>query len=229
MIIVHFVAWEDIGLKESFFTRIWETLASSLQRNKTIIKVTAMAFFGVIIISMLVTFLAFSTNPMLSEWFNSLMQHERSYIAIPPPYTNDLYFFILLNNAGHFWNPLQMLVWVPLLGTFVMGFELLLNGVLIGALSIVVGINKGVFYPILGIAPHGIIEIPAFILEFASIIRWHVTIIEALMAKVTGEKANVAKFKQGVKDTLILAVVSVTLFVIAAFIETYITPHLLGL
>ncbi len=226
---MHFVAWEDVGLKGSFLPRIWETLASSFQRNKMIIKVTAVAFFGVIVISMFVTFLAFAFNPVLTEWFSSLMQHERSYIAVPPPYTDDLYFFILLNNAGHFWNPLQMLVWVPLLGTFVMGFELLLNGVLIGALSAVVGMTKGVFYPILGIAPHGIIEIPAFILEFASIICWHVTVVEALIVKVTGEKVHVAKFKQGVKDALILAVVSVTFFAIAAFIETYITPHLLGL
>ena len=122
-----------------------------------------------------------------------------------------------------------MLVWVPLLGSFALGFELLLNGVVIGALSIVVGITKGVSYPILGIVPHGIIEIPAFILEFASIIRWHVTSIEAIISKVTGEKVNVAKFKQDVKDSLILAVVAVTLFAIAAFIETYVTPHLLGL
>ena len=35
-----------------------------------------------------------------------------------------------------------MLVWVPLLGTFALGLELLLNGVLIGALSTVVGIPK---------------------------------------------------------------------------------------
>jgi len=220
---------EDIALKESFFASIWEIFTSSIRRNKTIIKATALTFFGVIIISMLVTFVAFSTNPRLSEWFNSLMQHERSYIAIPPPYTKNLYFFILLNNAGHFWNPIRMLVWVPLLGTFALGLELLLNGVLIGALSIVVGITKGVFYPILGIVPHGIVEVPAFILEFASIIRWHVTIIEAIMAKVTGEKVNVAKFKQGIKDCLFLAVVSVTLFIIAAFIEAYITPHFLGL
>jgi uncharacterized membrane protein SpoIIM required for sporulation len=226
---MRFVGMEDIALKESFFASIWKTFTSSIRRNKTIIKATALTFFGVIIISMLVTFVAFSTNPRLSEWFNSLIQHERSYIAIPPPYTKDLYFFILLNNAGHFWNPIRMLVWLPLLGTFALGLELLLNGVLIGALSIVVGITKGIFYPILGIAPHGIIEIPAFILEFASIIRWHVTIIEAIMAKVTGEKVNVSKFKQGVKDCLFLAVVSVTLFVIAAFVETYITPHLLGL
>mgnify|MGYP002153769170 FL=1 len=188
---------------------------------------TALAFFGVTIISMLVTVFAFSTNPELSEWFKSLMQNERSYIAIPPPYTGDLYFFILLNNVGHFWNPIRMLVWVPLLGTFALGFELLLNSVLIGALSVVVGVTKGVFYPILGIVPHGVIEIPAFILEFASIIRWHVAIIEAIMDKITGERVKVAEFKQGVKDSLILTVISATLFIIAAFIETYITPRLL--
>ncbi|MGQ9551079.1 MAG: stage II sporulation protein M [Candidatus Bathycorpusculaceae bacterium] len=213
--------------QEVFFRRIWDTLTSSIQRNKTIIKVTALVFFGVLIISMLVTVFAFSTNLGLFEWFKSLMQNERSYIAIPPPYTRDLYFFILLNNVGHFWNPIRMLVWVPLFGTFVLGLELLLNGVLIGALSIVAAVTKGVFYPILGMVPHGAIEIPAFILEFASIIRWHVATVEAFMDKMTGKRVDVAAFKQGVKDSLILAVVSATLFIAAAFIETFITPHLL--
>jgi len=143
------------------------------------------------------------------------------------PIPGTFIFFILLNNVGHFWNPIRMLVWVPLLGTFALGFELLLNSVLIGALSVVVGVTKGVFYPILGIVPHGVIEIPAFILEFASIIRWHVAIIEAIMDKITGERVKVAEFKQGVKDSLILTVISATLFIIAAFIETYITPRLL--
>jgi uncharacterized membrane protein SpoIIM required for sporulation len=49
------------------------------------------------------------------------------------------------------------------------------------------------------------------------------------MAKIIGEKVESAKFKQGVKDTLILAVASVILFMIAAAIETYITPYLLGM
>jgi len=178
---------------------------------------------------MFLTVFAFSADPGLLGWFKSLMQDERSYIAISPPYTSDLYFFILLNNAGHFWNPVRMLVWVPLLGTVSLGLELLLNGVIIGALSVVVGMANGILYPILGIVPHGIIEIPAFILEFASIIRWHVAIVEALMAKVSGEKVNTAKFRQNVKDSLTLAAVSVILFAIAAFVETFITPRLLGL
>ena len=220
---------ENITLKESFFTRIWKTFTSCVKRNKTIIKATALTFFGILITSILVTVFAFSINPGLSEWLKSLMQNEGSYVAIPPPYTSDLYFFIFLNNIGHFWNPVRMLVWVPLVGTFELGFELLLNGVLIGALSAVVGIAKGISYPILGVVPHGVVEIPAFILEFTSIIRWQVTITEAIMAKIIGDRVNVAKLKRGVKDTLILAVVSVTLFAIAAFIETYITPRLLGL
>jgi len=93
----------------------------------------------------------------------------------------------------------------------------------------VVGIHRGVAYPVLGLVPHGIFEIPAFIFEFASIIRWHVTTVEAIMAKVTGEKVNVVRFRLGVKDTVVLAVASVVLFAIAAFVETYVTPLLLGL
>jgi len=35
------------------------------------------------------------------------------------------------------------------------------------------------------------------------------------------------EFKQGFKDALILATISISLFALAAYIETYITPHLL--
>ena len=189
----------------------------------------ALTFFGVIIVSIFLTAFVFSLAPWLSEWFSPLMQSERSYIVFPPPYTWDLYFFIFLNNVSHFWNPVRMFVWVPLLGTFVLGLELLFNGVVIGVVATIVGMKRGVFYPILGLVPHGIFEIPAFVFEFASLICWQVSTIEVIMAKITGEKVNYAKFKRGVKDALILAVASVILFVIAAFVETYITPRLLGM
>jgi len=221
---------EDVALNlKEFFVRVWEAFISCIQRNKTIIKAMALAFFGVIIVSMVLTVFAFSVAPGLLEWLKSLIRSERSIIAIPPPYTEDLFFYILSNNAGHFWNPIRMLVWVPLFGTFVLGLELLLNGVIIGVVSIIAGVTRGVSYPILGLVPHGIFEIPAFVFQFASIIRWHVTIIEITMAKIIGEKVNGAKFKQGIKDTIILAVASVILFTIAAFVETYITPYLLGM
>lgn len=194
-----------------------------------IIKATTLAFFTIILLSMILTVLAFSMAPWLSDWFRSVAQSERRYIAIPPPFTENLYFYIFLNNVGHFWDPLKMLVWVPLLGTFILGLELLFNGGVIGIVAVIAGITHGIFYPIVGLTPHGILEIPAFILQFASIIRWHVTTIDTMMAKIIGEKVESTKFKQGVKDTIILAIASVILFMIAAAIETYITPYLLGM
>lgn len=217
-----------LNLKE-FFVAIWKTFKSCVQRNKTILKATALSFFAIIVVSIVLTLFAFSVAPELADWFKSVIRSERRYIVIPPPFTENLYFYILLNNIGHFWNPLKMLVWIPLFGTFILGLELLLNGVAIGALSVVAGMTHGVFYPIVGLTPHGVFEIPAFILQFASIIRWHVTTTEIIMAKIVDEKVESAKFKRDVKDTLILAVASVTLFIIAAFVETYITPYLLGM
>ncbi len=213
----------------SIYVRILRSFTSCIVRNRTVIIATTVIFLGIIAMSIFLTLFAFAVAPWLSEWLASILQSERSYIAIPPPYTENLYFYILLNNAGHFWNPVRMLVWVPFLGTFVLGLELLLNGVPIGVVATAVGINRGISYPILGLVPHGIFEIPAFILEFASIMCWHIALIEIIMVKVTSEKTDVAKFKRGIKDTVILAFASLILFVIAAFVETYITPRLIGL
>ncbi len=213
----------------SLLTKAKETLQNCVQRNRTIIKVTALSFSLIILFSMVLTIAVFSAIPWASDWFWSMAESEIRYIAIPPTFTKDLYFFILLNNIGHFWNPTKMLVWIPLLGTFILGLELLLNGGIIGIVAVTAGITHGALYPILGLTPHGIVEIPAFILQFVSIIRWHVTTTEAVMKKIIGEKVDATKIRRGVKDALILAVVSVALFMIAAFIETYITPFLLGM
>lgn len=222
--------WRTLPLNlRAFFVTVWKTFKSCIQRNKTILKATALSFFTIILVSIFLTVFAFSVAPWLADWFESVVESERRYVVIPPPYTENLYFYIFLNNVGHFWNPFKMLVWVPLLGTFILGLELLLNGVAIGALSVIVGTNRGIFYPIIGLTPHGIFEIPAFILQFASVIRWHVTTIEMIMAKIVGEKVDGAQFRRGVKDTIILAIASVILFMIAAYVETYITPYLLGM
>lgn len=214
---------------KSFFKKAKETFEGCIQRNKMIIKATTLAFFAIILLSIFLTVLVFSSAPWLSDWFKSVAESERRYIAFPPPFTEELFSYIFLNNVGHFWNPVKMLVWVPLLGTFVLGLELLLNGGVIGIVAVIAGMSHGVFYPIVGLTPHGILEIPAFIFQFASIIRWQVTTIDLIMAKITGEKTENAKFKRDVKDTVILAVASVILFMVAAAVETYITPYLLGM
>lgn len=194
-----------------------------------VIEVVTIAFFLILFLSIVVTFFAFSLAPNLSSIIESFAQSERSYVALPPPFTEELFSYILLNNIGHFWNPLKSLVWVPLLGAFVLSLELFLNASVIGAVVVFVARSHGVLYPILGLTPHGIFEIPAFVLEFSSIIRWQITIGEALLAKVTGEPVRGEIVKRGLKDALLLALVSILLFVIAAAVETYITPGILGI
>ncbi|UCC33015.1 MAG: stage II sporulation protein M [Candidatus Bathyarchaeota archaeon] len=190
---------------------------------------TALSFFLIIFLSIIMTATFFSLAPGLSDWLWSMADSERRYVAIPPAFTEDLYFFIFLNNVGHFWDPVKMLVWIPLLGTFILGLELLLNGAIIGIVAVTAGITHGALYPILGLTPHGIVEILAFILQFSSIIRWHIMATEAVMKKVIGEEVDGARLRRDVKDTVILAVVSLVLLMIAAAIETYVTPSLLGM
>lgn len=210
---------------KNLFTRMGQVLLASVHRNDTIIKAVSLTFVGVILAAIVLTAVVFSVSPEAFEWVQSLVQSEN----IPQPYTETLFAYILQNNVGHFWNPIRMLVWVPLAGTFMLGVELVLNGILIGSVATTVGLLRGVAYPIVGLVPHGILEIPAFILEFGALLRWHVTVVEAVMVRITSKEADGAKVRQGIKDTVVLAVASIGLFVIAALVETYITPRLLGL
>lgn len=204
-------------------------LTGTLNRNRFLITVVGFAFFAVMIASAVVTYAVLATSPNLIQDFQGIIGSARSYIAIPPPYTRELYLLIFLNNIGHFWNPVRVWVWIPFVGALSLGYELLLNGVVIGAVASFTSVTKGVSYTVAGLTPHGVIEIPAFILEFAGLARWHVTSTRALYEKLSGRTVDRPLLVEGVKDTLILSLLSVVLFAVAAYIESYITPHFLGL
>ena len=204
------------------------TLGLTFQRNRFLIVVISIAFFSVMIVTGLVVYLVLISSPNLVSGLQSSLQSVAGYIAIPPPYTEGLYRLIFLNNIGHFWNPIRLWVWIPFVGAFDLGYELLLNAVVIGAVAAFVGLTKGPLYTTAGLLPHGIIEIPAFILEFTSLARWHVSTTRALYAKLSGHPVDRPALSDGIKDTLTLSVLSVTMFAVAAFVETFITPHFLG-
>jgi stage II sporulation protein M len=201
----------------------------ALDRNKLLIAVIAIAFLSIIIVSATVAYAVLLTSPSLVKGFQDMIGSARTYVAIPPPYTRNLYFLIFLNNIGHFWNPVRVWVWVPFVGAYELGYELLLNAVVIGTVASFTSVTKGALYTIAGLTPHGVIEIPAFILEFAGLARWHVTTTRALYGKLSGGSVHRQLLNEGVKDTVMLSFLSVVLFAIAAYIETYVTPHFLGL
>ena len=222
--------WRMLLLRlKSLTFRMMDSLKSVIQRNRLIVKATVATFFIFMIISIIFTIIVFSLSSEVSNDLNSLIDLLFNFEDIPEPFTGSFFSFIFLNNIGHFWNPIRMLVWIPLLGSVLLGFEILLNSGLIGAISVIVGIEQGITYPILGLIPHGVIEIPAFLLQTACIVVWQVTASEVIISKLKGKKLEKNKTRQGLQDALILAVTSIIFFMIAAAIETFITPYLLGI
>jgi len=204
-------------------------LCSIFVRNKLLVGVIALAFFSIMIVSAGIAYVILLTSPELVSSFQGIIGSARSYIAIPPPYTNDLYRVIFLNNVGHFWNPERAWVWLPFVGAYSLGYELLLNAIVIGGVASFASVTRGATYAVAGLLPHGVIEIPAFILEFVGLARWHVTTTQSIYAKLSGRKVDRPLLIEGLKDTVVLSLLSVTLFAIAAYVETFITPHFLGM
>ncbi|ASI98521.1 stage II sporulation protein M [Thermococcus celer] len=75
---------------------------------------------------------------------------------------------------------------------------------------------------ILGLLPHGVIEIPAIALAGVSGIVWYRELIR-------GEGETGERFKRGAKEGAKILAVSVLLLLIAAAIEAYVTPRVAGL
>lgn len=209
---------------------VHQSLKLTFQRSRMLIAAISAAFFSTMIIAGVVTYVILTASPnlfgSLQAWLQS--QSAAGYIAIPPPYTEGLYKLIFLNNIGHFWNPVRLWVWIPLVGAFELGYELLLNGIVIGCVASFVSLTKGPMYTAAGLLPHGVIEIPAFILEFVGLARWHVTTTRVLYAKFSGRPIDRPMFREGILDTVILSLISVSMFAIAAYVETFITPRFLG-
>jgi stage II sporulation protein M len=221
--------WRKLFLRfKSHILKVVDALKSVVRRNSLIVKATTVTFFILMLIAIIITVLVFSFLPELSGELSSLIDSLFDFENVPIPYTGNFFSFIFFNNIGHFWNPIRMLVWFPLLGSVLLGFEIVLNSGLIGAISVIAGVENGIAYPLVGLLPHGVIEIPAFLLQTVCIVVWQITIIDVIIAKLRGRKVEKNKTKQRLQDILILAVTSIILFMIAAAIETYITPYLLG-
>jgi len=198
-----------------------------LRRNKLLFGVITLVFVSVLVASAFISYAVLEVSPALADNIMRFVASARGFTALPPPF--DLFKLIFLNNIGHFWNPFRVWVWIPLVGALSLGYELLLNAVLIGGVASLVSITRGPAYAAVGLLPHGVIEIPAFIMEFVALARWHVTTTRLVHEKMGGRSVDRPLLMNGLKDTVVMSVISVLLFAIAAYVESYITPRLLGL
>ncbi len=99
---------------------------------------------------------------------------------------------------------------------------LLINGGLLGWVAVSIIHEKSMGFLLAGLLPHGILEIPAFIMGEAAAFSFGAAVITALLQKDKRDQP-ITNLRQNLK----YIVVAVMLLLPAAIIETYITPGLL--
>jgi len=100
---------------------------------------------------------------------------------------------------------------------------LAINGWLLGLVSTIVIQEKSVGYLLTGLLPHGIFELPALIMGEAVALSFGTAVILALFKK---ERRNL--LLPNLRENLRYLTIALTLFFVAAIIETYLTPLFLG-
>jgi stage II sporulation protein M len=134
------------------------------------------------------------------------------------PGTFFMFFFILVKNIGALLLPFAL---SPLLCLLPVA-SLLLNGALISLVSVIVAQEKSVGYVLSGILPHGIIEIPAYVIGQAVSISMGFTLIAAIFSARKRQQL-LPVFKTNARYMIIALI----LLIPAAAIETFATPLLL--
>jgi len=102
-------------------------------------------------------------------------------------------------------------------------FTLLLNGWLVGLVSLIIAEQESLGYVLAGLLPHGVVELSALFIGEAAALSLGVMLITALFKK---EKRGLlpASLRQNLKYLAL----AVGLMLPAAAIETYLTPLLIG-
>jgi stage II sporulation protein M len=114
-----------------------------------------------------------------------------------------------------------MVVFAPMTLGVVGGLMLLVNGFVLGYLGGVFAGFSALGYFACGTLPHGLIELIALVLAYAFALRIAATMVRpSQQGWLLGMRLAVADYGRG-------AVVFVPLFIIAAFIEAYVTPLVL--
>ncbi len=148
--------------------------------------------------------------------FGGLTELLEMLVGLPPW---QLGLVIFLNNAV---TLVMSFALAPLLGLMPL-FVLSLNGWLIGAVVREVVRTDGLGYALSGLLPHGIIEVPAFLLAEAAALSFAAVLLKGLIRPET--RAGI--FPSFVKYAKLLGL-AVCLLLPAALVEAFVTPLFIG-
>jgi stage II sporulation protein M len=101
--------------------------------------------------------------------------------------------------------------------------SLVMNGWLIGAVANSVVAERSLGYLLAGLLPHGVIELPALFIGEAAALSFGVAAMRAAFDRSRRDDLSLA-----LRSNLKYVGLAAGLFLPAALIETFLTPHLLG-
>jgi len=172
----------------------------------------AIIFFGIGLM------LGFSTPDGLTDLISAEIGALQELAGIIVPFSFLTFIFIFVKNVS---SLLISFVLSPIL-CLTPVLSLVLNGWIIAFVSALVAQQESLGFVFAGLAPHGIFELPAFIMGQAAALNFGTMVILALFKK---ERRSL--LLPGLKKSLMYLMIAVALLLPAAVIETYITPLLL--
>jgi stage II sporulation protein M len=142
---------------------------------------------------------------------------EMAEIITPLP-QGAIFVFILLKNISvivlsFLFSPLLCIVPV---------ITLVINGGVIGLVSAIFIEEESLLFLLTGLLPHGIFELPALIIGEAVALSFGIAVLQGIFGK---DKRDI--IMSNLKSNLKYLTISAGLFLIAAAIETFVTPVLL--
>ncbi|MFC1933022.1 stage II sporulation protein M [Chloroflexota bacterium] len=174
----------------------------------------AICLFGIGLVLGLTT--PTSTTGLLAEDIAALEQLTDLLTALPQW---SVFAFIFTKNVSAILISIALspvLCLVPVMA-------LIINGGLLGWISVLVIQEKSLGYLLAGLLPHGIFELPAFIMGEAVAFSFGTAVILALLKK---ERRNL--LLPNLKQNLRYLTIAIVLLLPAAIIETYVTPLFLN-
>nr|WP_320024095.1 stage II sporulation protein M [uncultured Acetobacterium sp.] len=202
---------------KTYLMRQWKGAETYFEKNLKPTFYFCLAFFVIMIVLNTMVFLS---DPQMSQtYFNELQSlfKEKQFLDGSGV---ELWFGIFFNNLLA--SAISILLGViPFL--FLPMFSLASNAIIIGLMGAVYQINGVGWMPFLiGILPHGVIEIPALILGITLGVHICLKLVKTIL-----RRSFKGELKQAVIGCMRIYILwMIPLFFIAAFIETFMTPIL---
>lgn len=156
-----------------------------------------------------------------SQGGNSLLNQLEQLAQSFHPYTLGGVLFIYSHNLltaaiSCFAGPLLLIAPIGVLA---------FNGFILGWIGVAAATQKGILFALEGLMPHGIFELTALVLASAAGLRFGIAAIK----KAFSNENKPFALKPEFYATLKLFAVAAVLLLIAAMLETFLTPYLLGI